>query len=300
MNSAMDYQQAAQDYQRIEEALMYLEQNADDQPNLKEVADSLHLSEYHFQRLFSRWVGISPKRFLQYLTKEHAKQALKRSQNLLEAAYQSGLSGPGRLHDLFVNCEAVTPGEYKSRGEGLDIAYGFHPTPFGEALLAVTGRGVSDLVFVESGGEKSALGHLKERWPRAYLHEDSALTKDYIERIFAPFDDRKRPPSPLSLYLSGTNFQIKVWEALLRIPYGSVVSYGDLAAAIDQPKAARAVGSAVGSNPLPVLVPCHRVIRKMGEFGGYRYGLARKKAILGWEMGLADRLDMDHPVGKSS
>jgi len=289
MNAVMSYQQAAQDYQRIEEALVYLEKNADKQPSLKDVAASLHLSEYHFQRLFTRWVGISPKRFLQYLTKEHAKRTLKRSKDLLEAAFQAGLSGPGRLHDLFVSCEAVTPGEYKKRGEGLDIAYGFHPTPFGEALLGVTKRGLSNLVFVEAGDRDAARIQLAEHWPRAHLYEDASTTGSYIEKIFTPFENRERYPTPLSLHLNGTNFQIKVWEALLRIPYGSLVSYGDLASAIDRPKAARAVGSAVGSNPVPVLVPCHRVIRKMGDFGGYRYGLSRKKALLGWELGLADR-----------
>jgi AraC family transcriptional regulator of adaptative response/methylated-DNA-[protein]-cysteine methyltransferase len=275
------YDQMAEDYQRVEQAILFLEHNAYRQPELKEIAESVNLSEYHFQRLFTRWVGISPKRFLQYLTKEGAKQLLERSENLLSVAFGVGLSGPGRLHDLFIATEAVTPGEYKARGEGLDIAYGFHPSPFGECLVGLTGRGICHLAFVEDGDHARALEQLKREWARARLVEDPSTTRPLVARIFSLPKDHA---VPLSLYLSGTNFQIKVWEALLRIPPGCVATYEDIAAAIGKPSAARAVGNAVASNPIPVLIPCHRVIRKAGDFGNYRYGPARKKAMLGWEM----------------
>lgn len=281
-----DYTQLSTDYERIEQAILYLERNFRSQPALKDVAESIGLSEYHFQRLFTRWVGISPKRFLQYLTKEYAMNLLEQSTDVLETAYQSGLSGPGRLHDLLVNCEAVTPGEYKLRGAGLTIQYGFHPTPFGECLLAVTGRGICALAFVQGGDRSIPLGILKKQWARARLVEDPQATGLLVERIFAP-----RPGqglAPLNLFLKGTNFQIKVWEALLRIPPGSVVSYENIAAAIGMPSAARAVSNAIAHNPVPVIIPCHRVIRKMGSMGGYRYGTARKKALLGWEMARAE------------
>jgi AraC family transcriptional regulator of adaptative response/methylated-DNA-[protein]-cysteine methyltransferase len=278
----MDWQQKCEDYRRIEQAIQYLEAHYQEQPGLKQVADSLGLSEYHFQRLFARWVGISPKRFLQFITKEHAKAMLESSGNLLEVAYASGLSGPGRLHDLFVNTQAVTPGEYKQRGEGLDIAYGFHPSPFGECLLAVTGRGVCGLSFVQHGDRSAALADLRRRWPKANFHEDSARTGPAMQQVIAFFEHA--PEAPLHLFLNGTNFQIQVWEALLRIPPGSVVSYGAIAAHLGRPKAARAVGSAIGQNPIPLIIPCHRVIRSLGEFGEYHWGAARKKAILTWEM----------------
>lgn len=284
-----DYDQLSMDYARIEQAILYLERNFRDQPALKDVAESIGLSEYHFQRLFTRWVGISPKRFLQYLTKEYALRLLEQSEDILEAAYQSGLSGPGRLHDLLVNTEAVTPGEYKQRGAGLTILYGFHPTPFGECLLAVTDRGICHLAFVEEGGRPRALSELTNQWARASLVEDPRATGPLVERIFAPQGGQGLPP--LNLYLKGTNFQIKVWQALLQIPAGSVVSYENVAAAIGMPGAARAVSNAVAHNPIPVIIPCHRVIRKMGAMGGYRYGTARKKAMLGWEMARAGAIE---------
>ncbi len=273
-------QQAADDYARIEKAIRYLETHFREQPELRQVAESIGLSEYHFQRLFTRWVGISPKRFLQYLTKEYAKSLLRRPVDLLEASYESGLSGPGRLHDLFVVTEAVTPGEYKSLGEGLEIRYGFHPTPFGECLLALTGRGICHLGFVQAGGRERALARLRAEWPGAALREDPQATRPYVQQVFNPPGGRWEA---LPLLLHGTNFQIKIWEALLRIPTGSLVSYENVAAAIGMPSAARAVGQAIGRNPLAVIIPCHRVIRKDGEIGSYRYGSARKKALLGWE-----------------
>lgn len=279
--NAVEYRSLSDDYDSVEQALRFLEQHVEEQPNLKEVAESVHLSEFHFQKLFTRWVGISPKRFLQYLTKERAKTMLASSRNLLDTAYSVGLSGPGRLHDLFVACEAVTPGEFKRQGEDLTIHYGFHPSPFGECLLANTGRGVCNLIFVMDGDREAAYQSLSHAWSLAKLVEDREKTQPYIRKIFNRLSGNRS--EPLNLYLRGTNFQIKVWEALLRIPAGSVVTYQDIALAIGMPRAARAVGNAVGQNPIPVLIPCHRVIRKDGNFGNYGYGKARKKALLGWE-----------------
>ncbi len=270
------------DYQRIEQSIRFIDQHHLEQPSLKEIAESVSLSEYHFQRLFTRWVGISPKRFMQYLTKEHAKQLLEESADLLSASYAAGLSGPGRLHDLFVSYEAVTPGEYKHQGEGVEIHYGFHPSPFGELLVATTQRGISNLMFIMEGGREEALSALKAYWPASEVKEDQGATGEVAAEIMRLFQGRT--PKPLGLYLKGTNFQIKVWEALLRIPSGSIVSYEDIAVYIGMPGASRAVGNAVARNPIPVLIPCHRVIRKTGDFGDYRWGAFRKKAFLGWEM----------------
>lgn len=275
------FSQAAIDYERIEKAIQFLADNFHSQPNLKEIAGKIHVSEYHFQRLFSRWVGISPKRFLQFLTKEYAKALLEKSINLLDVTYESGLTSPGRLHDLFVSCEAVTPGEYKARGEGLEIAYGYHATPFGECLLAKTDRGICGLNFVQNNDRRPVFASLEDRWRNATLIEDPDTTRPYVKRIFNPSQGQKSPS--LHLVLSGTNFQIKVWEALIKIPMGAVVSYEDVAAHIGMPKASRAVGNAVGSNPISFVIPCHRVIRKTAEFGNYGGGVARKLAILGWE-----------------
>jgi AraC family transcriptional regulator of adaptative response/methylated-DNA-[protein]-cysteine methyltransferase len=274
--------QLTDDYARIEQVIYYLEQNASRQPSLDEIAEHIHLSEYHLQRLFTRWVGVSPKRFLQFITKEHAKQLLQQSASVLDTAYQVGLSSPGRLHDLFITWEAVTPGEFKQRGEGLTITYGFHPTPFGEALLGSTERGICNLQFVMPSGRTGAIQSLRERWPKATLVEDPGTTEPLIAGIFGLSNARRG--NPLHVYLSGSNFQLKVWEALLRIPSGSVVSYRDIAAHLGDPHASRAVGNALGHNPVPVLIPCHRVITSLGEFGNYHYGEARKIALLGWEM----------------
>lgn len=282
-----DYIQASLDYQRIESAIRYLETNYQHQPSLGEIAASLNMSEYHFQRMFTRWVGISPKRFLQYLTKEHAKELLSKSTNLLDVTYETGLSGPGRLHDLFITCEGVTPGEYKNRGEGLTIEFGLHATQFGECLLARTERGICNLIFIQEGDRGAALAILKKDWNNATLEENPSKTSPLMGQILEL--SASGSTSQLSLYLRGTNFQIKVWEALLRIPPGSVVAYEDIANYIGRPTAARAVSNAVANNPIPFLIPCHRVIRKEGVFGGYRYGSARKKAMLGWEMSTQDR-----------
>lgn len=274
--------QMASDYTLVEQALEYLESHHAEQPSLEQIAAQVGLSEYHFQRLFTRWVGISPKRFLQFLTKEHARSLLDQSSSVLDAAYQSGLSGPGRLHDLFVTLDAVTPGEYKLQGEGLKIEYGFHPTPFGECLLAITERGVCGMAFVSHGNRDEVLSDLQHRWQNAEWIENSEPTQAVVERLF--FSQDSLPAQPLRVFLHGTNFQIKVWEALLRIPNGKLVTYEEIAAHLGMPQAARAVGNAVGRNPISYIIPCHRVIRKMGVFGGYHWGAARKKAILGWEI----------------
>jgi AraC family transcriptional regulator, regulatory protein of adaptative response / methylated-DNA-[protein]-cysteine methyltransferase len=277
-----DYVQLSEDYTRVEQAILFLERNFRSQPTLGEIAQSIGLSEYHFQRLFTHWVGISPKRFLQYLTKEHAKEILAGSTSILEAAYQTGLSGPGRLHDLFVVTEAMTPGEYKNRGEGLSIRYGFHPSPFGECLIAMTERGICYLAFVEDRDYDRALNEVRARWQKAACLEDPERTRPYVSPIFSL--GRSNSSIPVQMHLQGTNFQLKVWEALLSIPPGQMVTYEGLANVIGKPGAARAVGHAVGQNPVPVLIPCHRVIHKLGDFGNYRYGSARKKALLGYEM----------------
>lgn len=274
--------QMASDYTLVEQALEYLESHHAEQPSLEQIAAQVGLSEYHFQRLFTRWVGISPKRFLQFLTKEHARSLLDQSSSVLDAAYQSGLSGPGRLHDLFVTLDAVTPGEYKLQGEGLKIEYGFHPTPFGECLLAITERGVCGMAFISHGNRDEVLSDLQHRWQNAEWIENSEPTQAVVERLF--FSQDSLPAQPLRVFLHGTNFQIKVWEALLRIPNGKLVTYEEIAAHLGMPQAARAVGNAVGRNPISYIIPCHRVIRKMGVFGGYHWGAARKKAILGWEI----------------
>jgi len=277
--STMSYAQPLEDYARIEQAIHFLEKNFRQQPDLKEVASSIGLSEYHFQRLFSRWAGISPKRFLQFLTVEYAKRLLTESKNLLDVTYESGLSSPGRLHDLFVSCEAMTPGEFKKQAEGLEIIYGFHPSPFGECLLSMTERGICGLDFVPEGKREAVLNELKTEWPKANFTEDPTQTKPVVERIFNPVKDKQALP----VVLKGTNFQIKVWQALLKIPSGTVVSYSDIAADIGKPKATRAVANAIARNPVGFVIPCHRVIRKMGKIGEYHWGATRKRAIIAWE-----------------
>ena len=269
------------DYGRIEAAILYLEQNFQTQPTLADVAAHVGLSEYHFQRLFSRWAGTSPKRFLQFLTIQHSKKLLADSQTILDATYEAGLSSPSRLHDLFVTHEAITPGEFKQKGAGLTIQYGFHTSPFGNCLIALTERGICGLQFVADGDRAATLAELKASWPQAEFVEDNGATRPFINPIFNLSEGEERPSLPL--YLKGTNFQIQVWQALLKIPVGTAVSYGTVAQLIGNPKASRAVGSATGSNPIGYLIPCHRVIRQAGGLGDYRWGSSRKKAILGWE-----------------
>ncbi len=280
MDTRTDLKQLSEDYLRIEQAIVYLENHYKDQPGLEQVAANIGLSEYHFQRLFTRWAGVSPKRFLQFLTKEGAKELLDQSENLLDTTHQVGLSSLGRLHDLFVTTEAVTPGEYKSRGAGVIIRYGIHPTPFGKAVIATTERGICHLSFVQTS-EGDAIDQLVADWKQAKMIEDYKATAPLIEPIFdLRYNQRGKP---LNVHLRGTNFQLKVWEALLQVPAGAVTTYEGIARQIGQPNATRAVGTAVGHNPIAVLIPCHRVIRKVGEFGNYRYGALRKKALLARE-----------------
>jgi AraC family transcriptional regulator, regulatory protein of adaptative response / methylated-DNA-[protein]-cysteine methyltransferase len=280
MNTSLTiYRQLSEDYLRIEQAIQYLDNHYKDQPGLEDVAASIGLSEFHFQRIFTRWAGVSPKRFLQFLTKEGAKDLLNRSANLLDTTHQVGLSSLGRLHDLFVTTEAVTPGEYKSHGAGVTIRYGLHPTPFGKCLIGVTEHGICHLSFVQSS-EGDAIDALVNEWKQAQMFEDHRATAPLVEPIF---DLSRRGKGSLQLYLRGTNFQLKVWEALLNIPAGAVTTYEGVASMIGSPGAMRAVGTAVGNNPVAVLIPCHRVIRKVGEFGNYRYGAPRKKALLARE-----------------
>ena len=275
----------SRDYARVERAIRFIEANRLRQPALAEVAAATHLSTYHFQRLFQRWAGISPKRFLQFLTKEHAKQRLRASASVLEAALSTGLSGPGRLHDLLVECEALTPGDIVRGGDGLAIRYGIHPSPFGECLLAMTGRGICALRFIGTRSREEEIQGLASEWPRAALLHDSSVTAPVVGQIFLG----AAGAHSLALHLRGTNFQIKVWEALLAIPQGRVTSYAHLARAIGKPAAARAVGGAIGSNPVAMLIPCHRVLRSLGGLGGYRWGTTRKLAMLGRE---AARLEL--------
>jgi AraC family transcriptional regulator, regulatory protein of adaptative response / methylated-DNA-[protein]-cysteine methyltransferase len=273
--------QASLDYERIAKAISFLQANYLEQPGLETVARAVHMSEFHFQRVFSRWAGISPKRFLQYLTVEHAKRQLAEAKPVLDATFDSGLSSPGRLHDLFVSVEAVTPGEFKTRGEGIQVAYGFHPTPFGECLIGVTGRGICWLSFNENGSHRAALGDLKSHWRGAELVDNSKATAPIVKQIFCNLE--KGEKASLSLLLMGTNFQLKVWQALLRIPRGDVTTYENIGQIIGAPKSARAIGSAVGDNRVAYLIPCHRVIRKSGLLGGYHWGEPRKRAMLAWE-----------------
>lgn len=266
------------DYQRVESAIRYLEQHAECQPDLAELASHVGLSEAHFQRLFKRWAGVSPKRFLQFVTVEHAKALLRDSTSVLDTSYEVGLSGPGRLHDLFVSTEAVTPGEYKAFGNGIEVRWGVHTSPFGDCLVAQTERGVCHLSFV-NGDASANLERLEHDWARSRVVEDRHATARTRDSIFS----HRRTDRPLPLLLKGTNFQLRVWEALLRVPEGALLSYSDLAAHVCTPGATRAVASAVGANPVSYLIPCHRVLRKTGALGGYAWGPTRKLLMLGWE-----------------
>ena len=270
------------DYRRIEKAILFIEENFQTQPSLKEIADHVALSEFHFNRLFSKWAGTSPQRFMRFLTKEFAKEKLVESSNLLEATLESGLSSSSRLHDLFVTFEAMTPAEFKSKGAGLTIHYGIHETPFGDCLIAITERGITDFRFIENEDKSLIIKELQQDFEKSKLIFDNNFTKPFVEQIFY---ETHNSNEPLTLLMRGTNFQIKVWEALLKIPFGQMVSYETIANAIGQPTAQRAVGTAIGSNRLGYIIPCHRVLQKVGGIGGYRWGVTRKKAILGWEMG---------------
>lgn len=274
-------------YQQIARSIEFLTENFRQQPSLTEVADRANLSEYHFQRLFSDWAGVSPKKFLQYLTLDFAKERLRSGLTLAEAADEAGLSGTGRLHDLFVVLEGVTPGQFKQAGDGLTIRYAVFESPFGPYLLGTIGDKICRLEFLEEAEPTDAMSiahRFANDWPEATVTPDSATLRPLADTIFA---DAER--KPLRVLVKASSFQLKVWEALLRIPEGQVVSYDQIAAAIGMPAASRAVGTAIGSNPVGYLIPCHRVIRKTGLFGNYRWGATRKTALLGWEAAYAGK-----------
>ncbi len=263
-------------YDLMAAALRYIEARAGDQPSLDEVAAAIGLSPAHFQRVFSRWVGVSPKRYLQYLTLDHARRLLHERFTVLDATYEAGLSSPGRLHDLFVRWEAMTPGEYARQGAGLTIRWGWFDTPFGEALAMGTDRGLCGLAFAAECGRDAALADMTGRWPAAGFVEDPATLRPWIEAAFGA-------PGEVALAPIGAPFQIKVWEALLSVPSGHVTTYSEIAKRIGNPRAVRAVGTAVGRNPISWLIPCHRALRRDGQLGGYHWGLPVKRAMLAWE-----------------
>ncbi|MFN2541285.1 MAG: methylated-DNA--[protein]-cysteine S-methyltransferase [Chthoniobacterales bacterium] len=271
------------DYERVASVIRYLDRHHTDQPDLNALAQSVDLSPFHFHRLFSSWAGVTPKDFLQCLTLEYAKTLLRDDDSVLDTALNAGLSGPGRLHDLCVTLEAASPGEMKSGGAGLDVDYGFAPTPFGQALIAETMRGLCHLSFVNGEGRDGARDLLESQWPNAKMHRADHRAGELAERIFARPSENESSPR-LRAFVRGTAFQLRVWRALLRVPTGAIITYGRLAAILNQPTAARAVGSAVGANPIAFIIPCHRVIRETGVLGNYRWDPIRKRVILGWEL----------------
>jgi AraC family transcriptional regulator of adaptative response/methylated-DNA-[protein]-cysteine methyltransferase len=273
------------DFQRIAAAIHYLVDRQEDQPELEDVAAVVGLSPHHFQRVFTRWAGLSPKKFLKHITLDAAKNRLDASLSVMDAAFDVGLSGASRLHDLFVTVDAVTPGEYKSQGNGMVFKYGFHPSLFGEVIVVVSERGLAGLGFTTEIGRTQALAEQNNGWNRATWKHDQKVTNSYAEQVFS---GAPNPTVPLSVLMRGTPFQIKVWEALLRIPSGKVISYGVLANRLGQPTAARAVGTACGANRVGFLIPCHRVIRETGVITGYRWGADRKHAMLAWEAAKAE------------
>ena len=272
---------AAVDYDVVRRAIAHIRGNWRTQPDIDTVAEAAGVTATELHHLFRRWAGITPKAFLQALTLDHARRLLRDSASVLDATFEVGLSGPGRLHDLFITHEAMSPGEWKSGGAGLTVHYGFHPSPFGTALVMATERGLAGLAFADPGEERSALADMNGRWPQATLLEDTARTAPLARRIF----DAKlwRADHPLRVVLIGTDFEVRVWETLLKIPMGRAATYSDIAAKVRAPKAARAVGAAVGKNPVSFVVPCHRVLGKSGDITGYHWGLTRKRAMLGWE-----------------
>jgi AraC family transcriptional regulator, regulatory protein of adaptative response / methylated-DNA-[protein]-cysteine methyltransferase len=284
MNMIDISQSPARDYAIVKKALAFITENWREQPSLETIAEEAGLSPHHMQRVFTRWAGLSPKAFLQAVTLDHARGLLRDSASILDATYELGLSGPGRLHDLFVTHEGMSPGFYKARGKGLAIRYGFHASPFGTALVMIADQGLAGLAFADDGEEKAALADMTARWPEAEFIEDIGGTLPFAERIFKP--ENWRQDQPLRVVFIGTDFEIRVWETLLRIPMGKASTYSDIAKHLGKPSAARAVGTAVGRNPVSFVVPCHRVIGKSGSLCGYHWGLTRKRAILGWEAGI--------------
>ncbi len=276
------------DYKRVVAAIRYIDVHRMAQPNLEEVAAAVNLSPFHFQRLFTRWAGVSPKRYLGFLTLAHARRMLEGSSSILDAALDSGLSGPSRLHDLFVNFEAVTPGEAKRQGADLVIRYGVHPSPFGPCLLGLTDRGICRLTFLETEEDSAARTELARRWPAAALIPAEEETAPYVRRLFV---DEGGNETPVPLHIRGTNFQIKVWEALLSLPQGKLITYSDLAQVVGHPRAARAVGNALNANPVAFCIPCHSVIpvlRGTLDFGDYATGPERRRAIIAWDAARAE------------
>lgn len=284
---ASDITPEGSDYETVRRVIELITLDYRAQPSLEAIAGELNQSPTQLQKVFTRWAGLSPKAFLQAVTLDHAKRLLGHENlPLLETSYEVGLSGPGRLHDLFVTHEAMSPGEWKARGGGLTIRYGFHPSPFGRALVMSTDRGLAGLAFADHGeGEPACLDDMTRRWPNATYVEDREATSGYIGRIFDPAQWLSE--RPLQVVLIGTDFQVRVWQSLLKIPFGKAVTYSHVARDIGQPTASRAVGAAVGANPISFVVPCHRAVGKSGALTGYHWGLTRKRAILGWEAGHA-------------
>jgi AraC family transcriptional regulator of adaptative response/methylated-DNA-[protein]-cysteine methyltransferase len=276
-----DHNDARSDYEIVKRAIAYTTENYREQPEVEAIAHAAGTDPRRLNELFRRWCGLSPNVFLQSVTLDNARKILRDSPNILDASYELGLSGPGRLHDLFVTHESMSPGEWKTGGSGLTVYYGFHPSPFGSALIMATERGLCGLAFADSGGERAALDDMRGRWPNARYAEDSARTVGYAQRIFD--SEKWKPDTPLRVVLIGTDFEVRVWETLLSIPLGRATTYSDIARKIERPKASRAVGAAVGKNPISFVVPCHRVVGKSGAFTGYHWGLTRKRAMLGWE-----------------
>ena len=276
-------QGAAADYAAVQRAIAYITEHWREQPEIEAIAAAVGVTDTELHHLFRRWAGLTPKAFLQALTLDHARKLLRDSASVLDASYEVGLSGPGRLHDLFVTHEAMSPGEWKTGGEGLTIRYGFHPSPFGLALIMATDRGLAGLAFGDPGEEQKAMADMMSRWPKANYVEDREGTGAIAHRVFDP--KQWRAERPLRVILIGTDFQVRIWETLLSIPLGCAVTYSDIATKIQNPAACRAVGAAVGRNPISFVVPCHRVVGKSGELTGYHWGITRKRAMLGWEAG---------------
>ncbi len=286
LSRTTDITPSGSDYETVRQVIEMLTLDYQSQPSLELIAERLGQSPTQLQKTFTRWAGLSPKAFLQAVTLDHAKRLLGREElPLLETSLELGLSGPGRLHDLFVTHEAMSPGEWKARGAGLTIRYGYHPSPFGLALVMITDRGLAGLAFADAGGEVACFDDMAQRWPNAHYVEDSERTAPYAARVFHP--ERWSAEEPLRVVLIGSDFQIRVWESLLAIPLGKAVTYSDIAQKIGQPTASRAVGAAVGRNPISFVVPCHRALGKSGALTGYHWGLTRKRAMLGWEAGKA-------------
>jgi AraC family transcriptional regulator of adaptative response/methylated-DNA-[protein]-cysteine methyltransferase len=276
---------AAADYDIVRRAIGHIREHWRSQPEIDAIAEAVGVTPTELHHLFRRWAGLTPKAFLQAITLDSARTLLRASASVLDAAYEVGLSGPGRLHDLFVTHEAMSPGEWKSGGQGLTIRYGFHPSPFGIALVMASERGLAGLAFADAGEEKAALADMRQRWPNASYVEDTAGTAALARRIFDP--RRWRAEEPLRVVLIGTDWEVRVWETLLKIPMGRLTSYSTIANTLCAPKAARAVGAAVGKNPISFVVPCHRVVGSSGALTGYHWGITRKHAMLGWEAGRA-------------